>query len=441
MLPATPVDAPRPESPPATGHASDWFGQPRGLSVLFLTDTWEQFSYYGMRAILVYYMVKQLHLPQERASLVYGLYTAFVYFTPIVGGVLSDRWLGRRNSVLIGGSIMALGHFMMAFEPAFYVALATIGVGNGLFLPSLPSQIDGLYDPTDPRRRTAYNFYYVGVNLGGFLAPFGVGTIGELYGWHWGFTLAGIGMIIGLFIYIAGIKYLPPEPLRPALAADNPANSRSNRTATLRRFMLLAGIAAIAVVFRTAYEQAGNTLPLWIEAADRKWGSFVIPMTWFQSLNPLLVFVLTPWFVSRWLRKARLGKEPSSIRKMAIGAAVVASSYLLMAAVGGWSSAQGTPVSWIWLVAFFTVMTAGELYILPIGLGLFGRLAPSGFGATAIALWFFAAFAGNLSAGALGTLWSRWSPAGFFVATAAVALLAGVLLLPFERAVRRASQE
>ena len=196
----------------------DWFGQPRGLTILFLTEMWEMFSYYGMRALLVYYMVKQLAITQQRASLVYGMYTAFVYFTPIVGGIVCDRWLGRRNSVLLGGSIMAIGHFMMAFEPLFFVALATIGIGNGLFLPSLPSQINGLYRPDDPRRSTAYNYYYLGVNVGAFLAPLGCGTVGELYGWHWGFTLAGIGMIGGLLIYIFGSRYLPPEPLRVATA-------------------------------------------------------------------------------------------------------------------------------------------------------------------------------------------------------------------------------
>src|SRR5690349_7179899 len=187
------TDLSAPDSPTSSARdtrpaPSDWFGQPRGLTILFLTDMWEQFSFYGMRALLVYYMVKQLLIGQERASFIYGLYAACVYFTPIVGGVICDRWLGRRNSVIIGGSIMALGHFMMAFEPLFYFALGTIALGNGLFLPGLPSQINGLYREDDPRRRSAYNVYYVGVNIGAFLAPLGVGTVGELYGWHWGFT-------------------------------------------------------------------------------------------------------------------------------------------------------------------------------------------------------------------------------------------------------------
>lgn len=210
-------------APSAPAETQSWFGQPKGLTVLFLTEMWEKFSFYGMRAMLVYYMTKQLLMEQGQASLVYGLYTAFVYFTPIIGGYVSDRWLGRRKAVIIGGSIMALGHFMMAFEPMLYGALAAIALGNGLFLPSLPSQIGSLYQPTDPRRVRAYNVYYVGVNLGAFLAPLGCGTIGELYGWHWGFTLAGVGVLAGLAIYLAGSRFLPQEPLRRASPAGRPA--------------------------------------------------------------------------------------------------------------------------------------------------------------------------------------------------------------------------
>jgi POT family proton-dependent oligopeptide transporter len=426
---------------PSAGDArpivSDWFGQPRGLTILFLTDMWEQFSFFGMRALLVYYMVKQLLIGQQHASFIYGLYAGAVYFTPILGGIVCDRWLGRRNSVIVGGSIMALGHFMMAFEPLFYFALATIALGNGLFLPSLPSQINGLYREDDPRRRSAYNVYYVGVNIGAFLAPFVVGTVGEVYGWHWGFTIAGIGMIAALVIYVLGGRYLPPES-RETRRTETTLSLRARGVEGLwPRLALLGGIAGVVVVFRAAYEQVGNTLPLWIEQADRAVGSFVIPMTWFQSLNPLLVFLLTPWFVSRWLRMAREGREPSSIVKMAMGAGVVALSYAMLGGVAIWSTSTGTPATWVWLVAFFIVMTAGELYILPIGLGLFGRLAPRGFSATTIALWFGAGFVGNLVAGALGGLWSHLSAAQFFTLTGAVAGASGLLLLVFDRSIRR----
>jgi proton-dependent oligopeptide transporter, POT family len=417
-----------------------WFGHPRGLTVLFLTDMWEEFSFYGMRALLVYYMVDHLRFNQQRASLVYGLYAAFVFLTPIVGGFVSDRWLGRDRAVVIGGSIMAAGHFMMAFEPLFYIALATIATGNGLFLPSLPSQINGLYQPEDPRRHLAYNYYYVGVNLGGFLAPLGVGTVGELYGWHWGFSLAGIGMLMGLAIYLAGRRYLPADgKLGSSVSRAAAHGSQFKGEDTFRRFTLLGGVAAMAVIFRTAYEQVGNTLPLWIQHTDRHIGAYVIPMTWFQSLNPLLIFVLTPLFVARWLTQAKRGTEPSSMRKMAIGASIVGCSYLILAAGAAWNDAHGTAASWLWLLAFFVIMTAGELYILPIGLGLFAPLIPERYSATGIALWFLAAFAGNLVAGTLGTLWSDLSAAEFFAATASVAALSAVGLLLFDGPVCRIS--
>ncbi len=201
---------------------------------------WEIFSYYGMRSLLVYYMTKQLMIGQEKASLIYGTYTAMAYFTPIFGGVIADRWLGKRRAVIIGGSIMAAGHFMMTFEPLFYLALATIALGNGLFLPSLPSQITDLYRPDDPRRSWAYNVYYVGINIGGFLAPLVCGTLGEFYGWHWGFGAAGVGMLAGLVIYILGGKYLPERgrvrtQRRDRLRADRAETSFNLRAAIRRR--------------------------------------------------------------------------------------------------------------------------------------------------------------------------------------------------------------
>jgi POT family proton-dependent oligopeptide transporter len=278
------------------------------------------------------------------------------------------------------------------------------------------------------------------VNVGAFLAPLGCGTVGELYGWHWGFTLAGIGMVGGLFIYVFGSRYLPSEPPRnaPTLTLPRSAGEGREGAGLARRFALLAGICGVVVVFRGAYEQIGNTLPLWIEHVDRSVGTFVIPMTWFQSLNPLLVFTLTPWFVARWVRHAREGHELTSIRKMAVGAVGVAVSYLLLAAVAAFSDGGVVAEGWIWLVIFFVVMTAGELYILPIGLGLFGRLAPGNFRATTIALWFLAAFFGNLLAGAFGTLWSSMTPPQFFATTAAIAALSGALLLAFNRPAHRA---
>lgn len=411
--------------------AKQWFGQPRGLTILFLTEMWDQFSFFGMRALLVLYMVNHLHIAQAKASWIYGLYAAMVYLTPIFGGIIADRWLGRRTSVIAGGLIMMAGHFLMAFEPAFYFALATIAIGNGLFLPSLPSQIDSLYAHDDPRRKSAYNVYYVGINLGAFMAPFVVGTVGEIYGFHYGFAIAGFGMIVALVTYIGGRRYLPPEPPRglpiPNSVTEDP---RAPREGLVRRFALLIAIAACVVVFRGAYEQIGNTISLWAdESVDRTvTAAFSIPVTWFQSLNPMMVFMLTPVFVSRWIRLAKREREPTSVIKMVIGASIIGLSYLMIAAVAWWSAQHGVKVSWLWLAFFIIVMTAGELYILPVGLGLFGRLAPKGLTATTIATWFFAGFAGNLFAGWLGTLWSAQPHGVFFIIIGGVALASAVLL-------------
>ncbi|OON62450.1 MFS transporter [Massilia sp. KIM] len=399
-----------------------WFGHPRGLTVLFLTNMWEQFSYYGMRALLVYYMTKQLLLDQAHSSFVYGAYTACAYFTPILGGVLADRWLGKRRAIVIGASIMAIGHFMMAFEAWFYFALATIALGNGLFLPSLPSQVGDLYSCGDARRSWAFNVYYVGINIGGFLAPLACGTVGELYGWHYGFGLAGMGMLAGLVIYVAGQRYLPPDQSRQQ-SADAPFSSSMAR----ETITVLVGIGIAVTVFRAAYEQVGNTVALWADSGvDRYAGDFPIPMTWFQSLNPLFVMLITPPLLAYWHRRAATGQTQAPVRRMACGALIVSAAYLLLAA-SSWN-ASGALTSWFWLALFFLVLTFGELFILPTGLGLFARLAPRHLGSTTVAAWFLVTFAGSLSAGIVGSLWSHVAPSTFFALLALLAALAAALL-------------
>ncbi len=414
----------------AASSERTWFGQPRGLTILFLTNMWEQFSYYGMRALLVYYMTRQLMLGQQWSSIVYGTYTACAYFTPILGGVIADRWIGRRRAVTIGATIMAAGHFMMASETLFYVALATIALGNGLFLPCLPSQIDDLYAPEDPRRNGAYNLFYLGVNVGGFLAPLICGTLGETLGWHWGFGAAGVGMLAGLTIYTLGQRHLPTE------RSSGPKPSSGKRIRLDRRMVLtLAAVALAVTVFRGAYEQVGNTVALWTESGvDRRVDGWSIPMTWFQSLNALFVVLLTPPLLAWWRRRAERGVVMSSARRMAAGALIVAGSYLLLAAVA--ATGGGTGALWLWLVLFFLVLTSGELLILPTGLGLFARLAPDGHAATTVAAWFLAIFTGSMTAGLVGTLWSRLTPAAYFLLLAAIAALAAAMLRALDRHVQ-----
>jgi POT family proton-dependent oligopeptide transporter len=409
----------------------NWFGQPRGLTILFLTEMWEIFSYYGMRSLLVYYMTKQLLIGQEKSSLIYGTYTAMAYFTPIIGGVISDRWLGKRRAVIIGGSIMAAGHFMMAFEPLFYAALATIALGNGLFLPSLPSQINDLYKPDDPRRGWAYNVYYVGINIGGFLAPLVCGTLGEFYGWHWGFGAAGVGMLAGLVIYIAGGDYLPEQRNVARKHVRDAPIQRGRETV-----LLLLGVGLAVTIFRGAYEQVGNTVALFADAGiDRTTSLLTIPMTWFQSLNPFLVFLMTPALLAFWRRRADAGRESSSMQKMATGAMIVALAYLILA-FSAWFAGDGR-ANWIWLVAYFVVFTLGELFILPTGLGLFARLAPPSFGATTVAAWFLAIFTGSFAAGVVGTWWSATTHAVYFIIVAAISMVAAGVLLALDAGTRR----
>jgi proton-dependent oligopeptide transporter, POT family len=426
----------------STSGGATWLNQPRGLTILFLTAMWETFSYYGMRALLVYYMTKQLLIGQQGASLIYGVYTGTAYLTPILGGMLADRWLGKRLSIILGGSIMAAGHLMMTFPVFFYPALATIAVGNGLFLPSLPSQIDGLYARGDPRRAWAYNVYYVGINIGGLLAPLICGTLGEVYGWHWGFGAAAAGMVVGLLIYTLGARYLPGESLLPYRKSDADRRaggeglSAPEPSRPLRgTLMLLFAVGVAVTVFRGAYEQIGNTVAFWADVGiDRRTTVMTIPMTWFQSLNPLLIFLLTPVLLARWRRRADEGRGDSAMTRMALGAVIVASAYLLLA-IAAYTAGNGQ-ASWLWLAAFFFVLTVGELHILPTGLGLFARLAPKGFGATTMAAWYLAIFSGSLLAGLVGIMWTRIGHPQFFTLLAVLATGAAAMLYALDRSVR-----
>ena len=302
--------------------------------------------------------------------MIYGGYAAFAYFTPILGGLIADRMLGRRKAVIIGGSIMALGPLLMAFESLFYPALALIALGNGLFLPSLPSQVHTLYAPGDPRREYAYNVYYVGINVGAVLAPLVCGTLGEIYGWHFGFGAAGVGMCLGLVIYI-GRREISDRGSRTALFALSAEIAEKDQSA-VRRLAVLVGVICTMVVFRGAYEQMGNTVAVWIDSSVSRTvtSALQIPSTWFQAVNPLLVFLLTPLLLAVWRRRSRPGQPYAPLRRMAIGAFTVAGAYVLLALVSHESTVTATPAHWGWVLAFLLIYTTGELFILPTGLAL-----------------------------------------------------------------------
>jgi POT family proton-dependent oligopeptide transporter len=440
-------------------QARDWFGHPAGLTFLFGAEMWERFSFYGMRALLLLYMVDELLRPERQsaaiglpelkralealsgpldsqplASQIYGLYTGFVYLTPVFGGLLADRFLGRRRTVAIGATLMVAGHFLMASEAFFLVALALLVLGNGAFKPNVVTQVGGLYAPEDRRRDRAYSIFYLGINIGAFFSPLVAGTLGETLGWHYGFAAAGVGMTIGLAIFLLGLPYLPPDP--PLRERAPPALSEAPLGRSFAGVLLLF---APSILFWTAYEQQGNTIALWADRiADRRvdllfWRG-EIPVTWFQSFNPAMIFLFTAPLVAFWARLARAGREPDTVTKLTLGCVGLGLANLVMA-LADFQSAGGK-ASWLWLALYFVVLTLGELHFVPIALSLLPRVAPVGAGSSLVGLWFTTNFFGGLVAGWLGGFWSRLSGVAFFSIVAGVAFLAAGLVLLAQRRLR-----
>ncbi len=445
------------------------FGHPKGLSVLFATEMWERFSYYGMRALLVLYMTKYLLLAghaehvlglatlrrglealfgplalQPLSSQIYGFYTALVYATPILGGLLADRVLGQRRTVIVGAVLMALGHFMMAFDHLFLVALLALILGSGTFKPNISTQVGGLYPPGDRRRDRAFSIFYVGINIGAFFAPLVCGTLGEEAGWHYGFAAAGVGMVIGLCIYLYGLRHLPPDPKAQFQARAAPAALSRLSREEWRSLLVLLALFVPTTLFWAVYEQQGNTITLWANAeADRSIALFgwhtEIPTTWFLAINPFLIFAFTPLVVALWTRQAAQRREPPSILKMALGCFGEALAYLVLA-LAAWHAGSGK-TSWLWLLAYFTILTLGELYLSPVGLSLVTKLAPARMLSLVMGFWLATNFIGNFLAGWLGSFWSTMSRAGFFLTAAAIAAFAGLAILACTRPLAKITGE
>jgi proton-dependent oligopeptide transporter, POT family len=368
---------------------------------------------------------------QPFASQIYGFYTGLVYLTPIFGGLLADRVLGQRRTVIMGAALMAAGHFMMAFEPLFLFALLVLIVGNGAFKPNISTQVGSLYAPGDRRRDRAFSIFYVGINLGAFLAPLVCGTLGEEMGWHYGFAAAGVGMTLGLLIYVWAGPVLPRDALK--------ARRKSPRTKPLGRDAWRA-IAALLLLmlpvslFWATYEQQGNTIALWAdEFTDRHFNflsfSGEIPVTWFQAFNPFMIFAFTPAIVALWRRQG--AREPATVIKMAIGCFLCAASYLMMAAAA-WHSG-GSNVSWLWLFVFFVILTVGELYLSPTSLSLVTKVAPVQVLSMMMGVWLSTSFIGGFLAGYLGTFWSTLAKTDFFLMIAGIVALAGLSIAVFNR--------
>ncbi len=417
---------------------------PPGLHVLFFTEMWERFSYYGMRSLLIYYMIKHLQFTQVRSSEIYGLYTGFVYFTPLFGGMLADRLLGQRRTVILGGVLMAIGHFLMTVESMFFPALLFLVLGNGAFKPNISTQVGALYPPGDHRRDRAFSTFYMGINLGAFFSPIVCGTLGEKIGFHWGFAAAGVGMVIGLLVYLKGQKHLAPDLI---MQRKGDKQQKSSEPMTHEDWLKIGAIfvmMALSVVFWSVYEQQGNTMALWADTnTDRMIFGWEMPASWFQSFNPLMIFILVPMLNIFWRALDRRGKEPSSIAKMGIGCILLAAAFLVLIPPAGELAIVPRASLW-WLTACTFVLTVGEIYLSPIGLSLVTKIAPARIVSMMMGVWFLSSFFGNYLSGYLGTFWEKMSKESFFLMMFSLSFAAGLaffaLLKPLKRAIGQGRQ-
>ena len=429
---------------------------PGGLFTLFFTEMWERFSYYGMRALLVLYLVNALDYPRADALAIYGTYTALVYLTPIVGGYLADRYLGYRKSILIGGLVMAMGHFAMAFPALLMPALGLIITGNGFFKPNISTLVGSLYREHDPRRDGGFTIFYIGINLGAFIAPLIAGTLGEKIGWHWGFASAGVGMLLAVTLFLRGQHTLGTAGLP---AGQNRLFGRDwlhivlvsvsmvplvlvvigmggvlaplwhqvgtglkvaipittfvaylawqLRTCTRderHRVLAIVIVSIFVIFFWTGFEQAGGTMNLFADKlTDRTMLGWEIPATYFQGINPMLIVLLGPLFSMMWTRLDRSRFALPVSAKMGVGIIIMGAGFIVLAIAQGRADVVGK-VGPQWLFLVYLLHTMGELCLSPIGLSMITRLAPVHLAALMMGLWFTANAVANYLAGTLESL-------------------------------------
>ena len=457
-------------------------GHPRGLSTLFFTEMWERFSYYGMRALLMLFMVAPaasggMGMSAERAAAIYGLYTGSVYFTTIPGGWIADRLLGLRRAVLVGGILIALGHYCLAanVRPLFYAGLVLIVLGTGLLKANISSIVGQLYARDDPRRDAGFSLFYMGINLGAFISPFLCGYLGQRVGWHWGFGAAGVGMTFGLIQYVLGQKRLG----QAGVLLEPPANAGRLWVAILgavaaasallyavwpyRGWVMLAltgilfawllrtgardgterkRIGAIIVLFVFAtlfwigFEQAGSSLTLFADQYTHNVIlSWTFPSSWYQSVEPAFVITLAPVFAWFWVRLGR--REPSSPAKFAYGLLFLGVGFLFVAVAAQIYARTGTKVSPWWLILLYLFHALGELSLSPVGLSTVTKLAPARIVGLMMGVWFLALSLGNFLAGHVAGYFEKMPlPQLFgsvFLSTTVSAVVLALLTPPIKR--------
>lgn len=441
------------EATPDFGDRS-FLGHPKGLGYLSFTEAWERFSFYGMQALLALYMTNALLKPdrvgkvigietlrslyggidgQPFASALFGTYTACVYLTPILGGWIADRFLGQQRTLLIGALTMAVGHFLMAFDATFLLALLCLILGSGLFKGNIASQVGALYPEGDTRRAGAFQIFYLGINAGVIASPLVVGTLGEKVGWHWGFGAAGIGMLIAIVIFLSGRKYLPPEmtarkDARKGGAAVSPPMTRNDWLATLA-LVLLIPVMAIAIV---PNNQIFNAYLVWGDAAfDLTFMGDKLPTTWLVTLDAIvsvsflaLVTLFYRWYGMHW-------REPDELTKIIIGSLFSIGGQLCLVAAAVLTP-SGEKIGLFWPVMFHIVNSIGFAHLLPVSLALFARLAPPQIRATVIGLYYLAFFAGNALVGWVGGWLEIMPKPQFWLMHAGFAALAGIAFAIFK---------
>ena len=457
-------------------------GHPRGLTTLFFTEMWERFSYYGMRAILILFMVAPasqggMGLSTELAAAVYGLYTGSVYFTAIPGGWIADRLLGLRRAVLVGGILIALGHYCLAanVRPLFYAGLVLIVLGTGLLKPNISSIVGQLYAKDDPRRDAGFSLFYMGINLGALISPIVCGYLGQRIGWHWGFGAAGVGMTLGLVQYVLGRNRLG----RAGLLAEPAANAGRQwaliltaigaasallyavwpyrgwvmlvLTAVLFGWLLRTGardrterkrIGAIIVLFVFAtlfwvgFEQAGSSLTLFADQYTRNvvfgWS---FPSSWYQTVEPVFVVTLAPVFAWLWVRLGR--REPSSPAKFAYGLLLLGLGFLFVAVAAQIYSRTQVKVSPWWLILLYLFHALGELSLSPVGLSTVTKLAPARIVGLMMGVWFLALSLGNFLGGHVAGYFEKMPLPQLFGAVFLTTTLSAVVLALVTPSIKR----
>jgi proton-dependent oligopeptide transporter, POT family len=359
---------------------------------------------------------------------------------------LADKLLGQRKAVVIGGVIMAIGEFMLMKESLFLPGLVTLVIGNGFFKSNISTQVGALYPPGDPRRDRAFNIFYVGINLGAFLSPFVCGTLGEKVGWSWGFGSAGVGLLIGLVIYLWGSRYLAPDQIMQKAAASStskPVEKKPFTKSEWARIIALIVLCALNISFWGVYEQQGNSLQFWADgSSDRHvfgWlGShWEMPATWFQGVNPFFIIFGTPVINWLWKKQAAKNKEPSSVAKMAIGCFLLGISFLVMIGAARAVDA-GRLASFNWLIGCTFLLTLGELYLSPVGLSLVTKIAPPRIVSMMMGMWFLSSCVGDYLSGYLATYTHKMSSSMFFIMLSGISLATGVLMILFYAPLKKA---